>query len=132
MTKRLPVVSTPGSLEDYAIRFEELFGLAPSEGFHRYYLEGLLLPPEQQDAHRPRQRRALRGAQHKEAQRWDSDAINERRLGLRLDDPRTVLNTSGALATNETGDRKDPPRGAPGFKEALGKKEAHEGPHPLS
>src|SRR5215210_2911461 len=46
MTKRLPVSPAPGPLEDYSVRFDDLFGArAQREGFRRY-LEGLLLPAE--------------------------------------------------------------------------------------
>lgn len=55
------------------------------------------------------------GARRKEAQSlqwflsesgWDPEAINERRLRLLLEDPRTAPNASGALIIDETGDRK--------------------------
>ncbi len=46
MTKRSPVSPAPGPLEDYAARFDELFGArAQRHGFRRYP-EGLLLPAE--------------------------------------------------------------------------------------
>jgi hypothetical protein len=46
MSRRLPVASSPGPLEDYAVRFDDLFrARAQREGFRRY-LEGLLLPAE--------------------------------------------------------------------------------------
>ena len=46
MTRRLLVSASPGPLEDYAVRFDDLFGArAQREGFRRY-LEGLLLPAE--------------------------------------------------------------------------------------
>jgi hypothetical protein len=46
MTKRLPATPAPGPLEDYAARFDDLFGtLAQRQAFRRY-LEGLLLPDE--------------------------------------------------------------------------------------
>lgn len=46
MTKRLPVAPAPGPFEEYAARFDELFGArAQRQGFRRY-LERLLLPPE--------------------------------------------------------------------------------------
>ena len=46
MTKRLPATPAPGPLEDYAARFDDLFGtLAQRQAFRRY-LEGLLLPEE--------------------------------------------------------------------------------------
>jgi hypothetical protein len=46
MTRRLPVSPSPGPLEEYAARFDDLFrARAQREGFRRY-LEGLLLPVE--------------------------------------------------------------------------------------
>jgi hypothetical protein len=44
MTKRVPCPPAPGPLEEYASRFDGLFGtLAQRRGF-REYLQGLLLP----------------------------------------------------------------------------------------
>src|SRR5918992_1510233 len=44
MSKRLPCPPAPAPLEEYAARFDELFGtLAQRRGF-REYLQGLLLP----------------------------------------------------------------------------------------
>ena len=92
MTKRLSVAPAPGPLEDFAERFDDLFGArAQREGFRRY-LEGLLLPAE-----RNKTLTALAntepeaGAQRKEAQSlqwflsesgWDAHKVNERRLEL--------------------------------------------------
>ena len=49
MSKRLPAAPAPGPLEDYAARFDDLFGtfgtLAQRQAFRRY-LQGLLLPAE--------------------------------------------------------------------------------------
>ena len=46
MTRRVSVEPAPGPLEDYAVRFDDLFAnRAQREGFRRY-LEGLLLPDE--------------------------------------------------------------------------------------
>ena len=46
MTKRLPAAPAPAPLEDYAARFDDLFGtLAQRQAFRRY-LQGLLLPAE--------------------------------------------------------------------------------------
>jgi hypothetical protein len=46
MTRRLPVALSPGPLEAYAIRFDDLFrARVQREGFRRY-LKGLLLPTE--------------------------------------------------------------------------------------
>ncbi len=125
MTKRKPVEPAPGSLEDYALRFDDLFASrAQREGFRRY-LEGLLLAEE-----RNKTLTALAntepvfGAQRKEAQSlqwflsessWDPQEINRRRVELMLEDPEIAPVESGALVIDETGDRKD------------GKKTAHVG-----
>jgi SRSO17 transposase len=126
MTRRLPVRSAPGPLEEYATRFDDLFGRARAqrEGFRRY-LEGLLLPAE-----RNKTLTALAntepavGAQRKEAQSlqwflsesgWDPREVNERRLELLLKDPATAPDNEGVLVIDEHGDRK------------WGKKTAHVG-----
>jgi SRSO17 transposase len=117
MTKRLPATPAPGPLEDYAVRFDDLFGtLAQRQAFRRY-LEGLLLPDE-----RNKTLTALAntepvvGAQRKEAQglqwflsesTWDPQEVNRRRVELMLDDPKTSPEEGGALVIDETGDRKD-------------------------
>ena len=116
MTKRLPAEPAPGPLEDYAVRFDDLFAtLAQRQGFRRY-LEGLLLPAE-----RNKTLTALAntepvvGAQRKEAQglqwflsesSWSPEELNRRRVDLMLEDPRTAPNDSGVLVIDETGDRK--------------------------
>lgn len=117
MTKRVPVESAPGPLEDYAARFDDIFSnRAQSEGFRRY-LEGLLLADE-----RNKTLTALAntepviGAQRKEAQSlqwfltessWDPEEVNRRRVELMLEDPQTAAQEGGALVIDETGDRKD-------------------------
>jgi DDE superfamily endonuclease/Transposase DDE domain len=117
MTKRVPVESAPGPLEDYAAHFDDLFSKrAQREGFRRY-LEGLLLAEE-----RNKTLTALAntepvvGAQRKEAQSlqwfltestWDPEEINRRRVELILVDSQTAPQKSGALVIDETGDRKD-------------------------
>jgi hypothetical protein len=117
MTKRVPVESAPGPLEDYAAHFDDLFSKrAQREGFRRY-LEGLLL-----DEERNKTLTALAntepvvGAQHKEAQSlqwfltessWDPEQINRRRVELMLEDSQTAPQKGGALVIDETGDRKD-------------------------
>lgn len=117
MTKRLPATPAPGPLEDYAARFDDLFGtLAQRQAFRRY-LEGLLLPDE-----RNKTLTALAntepvvGAQRKEAQclqwflsesSWNVEDVNRRRVKLMLKDPRTAPDQRGALVIDETGDRKD-------------------------
>src|SRR5215212_2263944 len=90
VTKRLPAEPAPGPLEDYAVRFDDLFGtLAQRRGF-REYLQGLLLP---RDRNKTLTALAgaepIRGAQAAPVQRlqfflsespWESAAVNARRL----------------------------------------------------
>ncbi len=117
MTKRLPVAPAPGPLEDYAAHFDALFAArAQRQGFRRY-LEGLLLSAERNKTLTAlANTEPVAGAQRKEAQGlqwflsesgWDPDAVNERRLELLLEDPKTTSIGSGALLIDETGDRKD-------------------------
>ncbi len=70
MTRRLPVRPAPGPLEDYAARFDDLFGArAQREGF-RHYLDGLLLPAERNKTLTAlANTEPVAGAQRKEAQR---------------------------------------------------------------
>ncbi len=125
MTKRLPVDPAPGPLEDYAERFDDLFGArAQREGFRRY-LEGLLLPAERNKTLTAlANAEPVLGAQRKEAQSlqwflsesgWDPREVNERRLGLLFADAATVPDEDGVLVIDEHGDRK------------WGKKTAHVG-----
>jgi hypothetical protein len=125
MTKRLPVSPAPGPLEDYCVRFDDLFGArAQREGFRRY-LEGLLLPAERNKTLTAlANTEPVAGAQRKEAQSlqwflsesgWDAREVNERRLELLFGDARTAPNGEGALVIDEHGDRK------------WGKKTAHVG-----
>src|SRR5213596_2057863 len=117
MTRRRPCPAAPGPLEEYAARFDDLFGsLAQRRGF-REYLAGLLAPRE-----RNKTLTALAGAepivgaQHPDVQRlqffvsestWDADAINARRLELAAADPATRPHDDGVLVLDDTGDRKD-------------------------
>lgn len=126
MTKRSPVSPSPGPLEDYCQRFDDLFGARAQRHAFRRYLEGLLLPAE-----RNKTLTALAntepvvGAQRREAQslqwflsesRWDPEEVNERRLKLLLlEEPTTAANDEGVLIIDEHGDRK------------WGKKTAHVG-----
>jgi len=116
MTRRLPVAPSPGPLEDYAARFDDLFGArAQREGFRRY-LEGLLLPAERNKTLTAlANTEPVAGAQRKEAQSlqwflsesgWDPEEVNERRLGLLLGDPATAPSEKGVLIIDEHGDRK--------------------------
>lgn len=117
MSKRLPCPPAPGPLEDYAKRFDDLFGtLAQRRGF-REYLTGLLLPRD-----RNKTLTSLTGAEPiVDAQAapvqslqfflsesvWGSELVNARRLEMLWDDPRTTPHEGGVLIIDETGDRKD-------------------------
>src|SRR5712675_1477411 len=117
MTRRRPCPAAPGPLEDYAARFDDLFGsLAQRRGF-REYLAGLLAPRD-----RNKTLTALAGAepvtgaQHPAVQRlqfflsesrWDAERVNDRRLELLLADPATAPHEGGVLVIDDSGDRKD-------------------------
>jgi hypothetical protein len=117
MTRRRPCPAAPGPLEEYAARFDDLFGrLAQRRGF-REYLAGLLAPRD-----RNKTLTALAGAepvtgaQHAAVQRlqfflsesrWDPDRVNARRLELLLADPATAPHDAGVLVIDDSGDRKD-------------------------
>jgi DDE superfamily endonuclease len=117
MTKRLACPPAPGPLEDYAARFDALFGsLAQRRGF-RAYLQGLLLP---RDRNKTLTGLAgaepVVGAQHAAVQGlqfflsespWDHEQVNQRRLALLLGDPATRPHDQGVLVIDDTGDRKD-------------------------
>lgn len=117
MSKRLPCPPAPGPLEEYAARFDELFGtLAQRRGF-REYLQGLLLPRDRNKTLTTlANTEPISGAQAAVAQRlqfflsesgWEAEAINARRLELLWDDPATTPHEDGVLIIDETGDRKD-------------------------
>jgi hypothetical protein len=104
-------------LEDYAARFDDLFGtLAQRRGF-REYLTGLLLPRDRNKALTALAGvEPIVGAQGAPAQRlqfflsesaWDTEAVNARRLEVIREDPRTAPHERGVLVIDETGDRKD-------------------------
>lgn len=116
MTKRLPVSPAPGPLEDYCVRFDDLFrARAGREGFRRY-LEGLLLPAERNKTLTAlANTEPVAGAQRKEAQSlqwflsesgWDPREVNERRLELMLEESATTPDEKGVLVIDEHGDRK--------------------------
>lgn len=117
MTRRLPVAPSPGPLEEYAARFDDLFrrARAQREGFRRY-LEGLLLPAERNKTLTAlANTEPVAGAQRKEAQSlqwflsesgWDPEDLNRRRLELLFEDPSTAPNERGVLVIDEHGDRK--------------------------
>jgi SRSO17 transposase len=125
MTRRLSVRPAPGPLEEYALRFDDLFRARAQREVFRRYLEGLLLPAE-----RNKTLTALAntepviGAQRREAQslqwfllesRWDPKEVNERRLELMVADAPSAPSEEGVLVIDEHGDRK------------WGKKTAHVG-----
>src|SRR6202162_3126682 len=117
MTRRRPCPVAPGPLEEYAARFDDLFGrLAQRRGF-REYLAGLRAP-------RARNKtltalagaEPVAGAQHPAVQRlqfflsesrWDAERVNDRRLELLRADPETAPHGGGVLVIDDSGDRKD-------------------------
>jgi hypothetical protein len=117
MTRRRPCPAAPGPLEEYAARFDDLFGrLAQRRGF-REYLAGLLAPRD-----RNKTLTALAGAEpvagagHPAVQRlqfflsesrWDAERVNARRLELLAADPATSPHGGGVLVIDDSGDRKD-------------------------
>ena len=122
MTRRYPVSTAPGPLEDYAHIFDDLFRARAQRHSFRRYLEGLLLPAE-----RNKTLTALAntepvvGAQRKEAQSlqwflsesgWDPEQVNWRRVELMLKDPKkkdpksSAPSADGVLVIDEHGDRK--------------------------
>ena len=116
MTKRLAVSPSPGPLEGYAARFDDLFGArAQREGFRRY-LEGLLLPAERNKTLTAlANTEPVAGAQRREAQSlqwflsesgWNPQEINERRLELLAEEPASAPDAKGVLVIDEHGDRK--------------------------
>lgn len=100
MTKRSPCPPAPGPLEDYAVRFDDLFGtLAQRRGF-REYLTGLLLPRD-----RNKTLTALTGAEPiVDAQAapvqslqfflsesvWEAESVNACRLEMLWSDSQTT------------------------------------------
>lgn len=117
MSKRLPCPPAPGPLEDYANRFDKLFGtLAQRRGF-REYMQGLLLPRDRNKALTALAgMEPIVGAQGAPAQRlqfflsesaWDMEDVNACRLQMLREDPQMTPHERGVLVIDETGDRKD-------------------------
>jgi hypothetical protein len=116
MTKRYPVSPAPGPLEDYAERFDDLFGARAQRHSFRRYLEGLLLPAERNKTLTAlANTEPVTGAQRREAQslqwflsesRWDPKEVNARRLELLFEESTTAPNEKGVLVIDEHGDRK--------------------------
>jgi SRSO17 transposase len=118
MSKRLPCPPAPGPLEDYAERFDDLFGTLAQRRGLREYLTGLLLPRDRNKALTALAgMEPIVGAQGAPAQRlqfflsesaWDVKAVNARRLQMIQDDPKmSAHDEQGVLVIDETGDRKD-------------------------
>jgi SRSO17 transposase len=115
-----PIPPIPVPLDRYAAQFDDLFTRAGQRQAFRQYLAGLLLPAERYKtltalAHAE----PIVGAQHPTVQQlqwflsestWDA-AVTARRLAVLRDDPDTAPDGQGVLIINETGDRKDGPRG---------------------
>jgi SRSO17 transposase len=116
MTRRLPVAPSPGPLEEYAARFDDLFRARAQRDGLRRYLEGLLLPAERNKTLTAlANTEPVKGAQRKEAQSlqwflsesgWDPREVEGRRLELLFEDPSTAPNAEGVLVIDEHGDRK--------------------------
>src|SRR3954465_6779488 len=107
MTARQPCPPAPGPLEDYAARFDDLFGTSAQRRGFREYLTGLLAPRDRNKTltclagAEP-----VAGAQHAAVQRlqyflseahWDDEVVNARRLQLLLAHPQTAPHARGAL-----------------------------------
>ncbi len=117
MTRRLPCPPAPGPLEDYAVRFDDLFSAVGQRRGFREYLTGLLAPRD-----RNKTLTCLAGAEpvvgatHPAVQRlqfflaesvWNPGKINTRRVALLQADPRTASHAAGVLVIDDSGDRKD-------------------------
>jgi SRSO17 transposase len=112
MTGRRPCPVAPGPLEDYAARFDDLFGrLAQRRGsgstWRGCWRRGLTALAGAEP---------VTGAQHAAVQRlqfflsesrWDPDRVNDRRLELLRADPATAPHGGGVLVIDDSGDRKD-------------------------
>src|SRR5215203_7083698 len=119
MTRRLPVAPSPGPLEEYAARFDDLFRARAQREEFRRYLEGLLLLAERNKTLTAlANTEPLKGAQRREAQSlqwflsesgWDPREVNERRLKLLFEESASTAappSEKGVLVIDEHGDRK--------------------------
>jgi SRSO17 transposase len=116
MPRRLACPPAPGPLEEFAGRFDDVFGRLAQRRAFREYLAGLLLP---RDRNKTLTGLAgtepVAGAQAAPAQRlqffvsessWEADALNARRLELACADPATTPHEAGVLVIDDSGDRK--------------------------
>ena len=100
MTRRLPVASAPGPLENYCQQFDPLFDQRTQRDGFRRYLEGLLLPAERNKTLTAlADTEPVLGAQRPRAQSlqwflsessWDPVTVNEQRVALLRADPVTA------------------------------------------
>ena len=130
MPHRLACPPAPGPLEEFAGRFDDLFGRLAQRRALREYLQGLLLPRD-----RPKTLTGLAGtepvvgAPAAPAQRlqfflsestWEAEAVNARRLELACADPATTPHEAGVLVIDDSGDRKAGTKTAHVARQSLG------------
>ncbi|MFE2719766.1 transposase [Streptomyces mirabilis] len=122
MTARRPCPPAPGPLEEYAARFDDLFfSLAQRRGF-REYLTGLLAPGERNKTitclagAEPVAGAGMPGVQRLQfflsESPWEAELVNDRRLELLREESATVPHDGGVIVIDDSGDRKDYPRGS--------------------
>src|ERR1700728_4708925 len=111
MTARRSCPAAPGPLEEYAARFDDLFGrLSQRRGF-REYLAGLLAPRDRNKTLTARSgAEPVAGAQHAAVQRlqfflsesrWNPEQVNARRLELLRAGPATAPHRGGVLVIDD-------------------------------
>lgn len=123
MTRKLPVSPSPGPLEGYATRFDDLFRARAQRGGFRKAsaatwrdLERLLMPAERNKILTAlANTEPVAGAQRKEAQglqwflsesTWDPEETNARRIELLASESETAPDEHGVLVIDEHGDCK--------------------------